>query len=166
LTTFNKIKTKIVSLPEAIEVVEAWKQKGIKTVFTNGCFDLLHLGHLDYLSKSKDLGDKLILGLNSSASVSRLKGPTRPINSTESRAMMLAALEFIDLVVVFEEDTPLNIIASLTPNVLVKGGDYTIATIIGASEVEAKGGLVKVIPFLDGYSSTTIVTKIQSLSKN
>lgn len=166
MTTFNKIKTKIVSLPEAIEVVEAWKQKGIKTVFTNGCFDLLHLGHLDYLSKSKDLGDKLILGLNSSASVSRLKGPTRPINSTESRAMMLAALEFIDLVVVFEEDTPLNIIASLTPNVLVKGGDYTIATIIGASEVEAKGGLVKVIPFLDGYSSTTIVTKIQSLSKN
>lgn len=166
MTTFNKIKSKIVSLPEAIEVVEAWKQKGIKTVFTNGCFDLLHLGHLDYLSKSKDLGDKLILGLNSSASVSRLKGPTRPINSTESRAMMLAALEFIDLVVVFEEDTPLNIIASLTPNVLVKGGDYTIATIIGASEVEAKGGLVKVIPFLDGYSSTTIVTKIQSLSKN
>lgn len=166
MTTFNKIKTKIVSLPEAIEVVEAWKQKGIKTVFTNGCFDLLHLGHLDYLSKSKDLGDKLILGLNSSASVSRLKGPTRPINSTESRAMMLAALEFIDLVVVFEEDTPLNIIASLTPNILVKGGDYTIATIIGASEVEAKGGLVKVIPFLDGYSSTTIVTKIQSLSKN
>ena len=166
MTTFNKIKSKIVSLPEAIEVVEAWKQKGIKTVFTNGCFDLLHLGHLDYLSKSKDLGDKLILGLNSSASVSRLKGPTRPINSTESRAMMLAALEFIDLVVVFEEDTPLNIIASLTPNILVKGGDYTIATIIGASEVEAKGGLVKVIPFLDGYSSTTIVTKIQSLSKN
>lgn len=166
MTTFNKIKSKIVSLPEAIEVVETWKQKGIKTVFTNGCFDLLHLGHLDYLSKSKDLGDKLILGLNSSASVSRLKGPTRPINSTESRAMMLAALEFIDLVVVFEEDTPLNIIASLTPNILVKGGDYTIATIIGASEVEAKGGLVKVIPFLDGYSSTTIVTKIQSLSKN
>jgi rfaE bifunctional protein nucleotidyltransferase chain/domain len=166
LTTFNKIKSKIVSLPEATEVVEAWKQKGIKTVFTNGCFDLLHLGHLDYLSKSKDLGDKLILGLNSSASVSRLKGPTRPINSTESRAMMLAALEFIDLVVVFEEDTPLNVIASLTPNILVKGGDYTIATIIGASEVEAKGGLVKVIPFLDGYSSTTIVTKIQSLSKN
>ena len=166
MTTFNKIKSKIVSLPEAIEVVEAWKQKGIKTVFTNGCFDLLHLGHLDYLSKSKDLGDKLILGLNSSASVSRLKGPTRPINSTESRAMMLAALEFIDLVVVFEEDTPLNVIASLTPNILVKGGDYTIATIIGASEVEAKGGLVKVIPFLDGYSSTTIVTKIQSLSKN
>lgn len=166
MTTFNKIKSKIVSLPEATEVVEAWKQKGIKTVFTNGCFDLLHLGHLDYLSKSKDLGDKLILGLNSSASVSRLKGPTRPINSTESRAMMLAAIEFIDLVVVFEEDTPLNVIASLTPNILVKGGDYTIATIIGASEVEAKGGLVKVIPFLDGYSSTTIVTKIQSLSKN
>ena len=166
MTTFNKIKSKIVSLPEATKVVEEWKQKGIKTVFTNGCFDLLHLGHLDYLSKSKDLGDKLILGLNSSTSVSRLKGPTRPINSTESRAMMLAALEFIDLVIVFEEDTPLNVIASLTPNILVKGGDYTIKTIIGASEVEAKGGLVKVIPFLDGYSSTTIVTKIQSLSKN
>ena len=166
MTTFNKIKSKIVSLTEATKVVEDWKQKGIKTVFTNGCFDLLHLGHLDYLSKSKDLGDKLILGLNSSASVSRLKGPTRPINSTESRAMMLAALEFIDLVVVFEEDTPLNVIASLTPNILVKGGDYTIKTIVGAPEVEAKGGLVKVIPFLDGYSSTTIVTKIQSLSKN
>ena len=166
MTTFNQIKSKIVSLPKATEVVEAWKQKGIKTVFTNGCFDLLHLGHLDYLSKSKDLGDKLILGLNSSASVSRLKGPTRPINSTESRAMMLAAFEFIDLVVVFEEDTPLNVIARLTPNILVKGGDYTIKTIIGAPEVEAKGGLVKVIPFLNGYSSTTIVTKIQSLSKN
>ncbi len=146
--------------------VEEWKLENNTLVFTNGCFDLLHVGHIDYLSKAKDLGSKLIIGLNSSESVSRLKGPTRPINSTESRSLMLAAFEFVDLVIVFDEDTPMDLISNIKPNILVKGGDYTIDTIVGSKEVIEYGGEVKVIPFLDGYSTTNIVTKIQSFSKS
>ncbi len=166
MTAFQKIESKILTLPEALKTVENWKSTGEKIIFTNGCFDLLHMGHIDYLSKARDLGTKLIIGLNSSESVSRLKGPTRPINSTESRSAMLAAFEFVDLVIVFNEDTPLNLISTLLPNVLVKGGDYTFDTIVGAEDVKKSGGEVKVIPFLEGYSTTNIVTKIQSFSKS
>lgn len=133
-------------------------------VFTNGCFDLLHLGHLDYLSKARDLGDELIIGLNSTNSVSNLKGPNRPINDEKTRAYMLASLEFVSGVIVFDEPTPMNLILNLKPDVLVKGGDYTFDTIVGAEDVVKYGGKVEVIPFLEGYSTTNIVTKIQKTS--
>lgn len=166
MKAFKKIEGKIQNLEQGIETVQDWKSQNEKVVFTNGCFDLLHLGHIDYLAKAKDLGSKLIIGVNSSESVSRLKGPTRPIKSTESRSTMLAAFEFVDLILVFGEDTPLNLITNLKPNILVKGGDYTLDTIVGAKQVEQYGGEVKVIPFLKGYSTTNIVTKIQSFSKS
>lgn len=166
MKAFEKVKSKLVSFSEAKSISKNWKEAGETIVFTNGCFDLIHLGHLDYLSKAKDLADKLVVGLNSSDSVKRLKGPARPINSNESRGMLLSSLAFVDLVVVFEEDTPLNLISTVLPDILVKGGDYTRETIVGADEVEAIGGRVEVIPFLEGYSSTSIVTKIQNLSKD
>lgn len=166
MTALEKIQSKIVNWQKASNIRTDWKRHHDVVVFTNGCFDLLHLGHLDYLSKAKDLGTKLVIGLNSSESVSRLKGPTRPINSNDSRAHMLASLEFVDLVVLFSEDTPLELINKLEPNVLVKGGDYTLDTIVGAKEVISNGGKVEVIQFLEGYSSTSIVTKIQNLSTN
>lgn len=166
METFSKIQEKIKTVAEAANEISKLKAKGQKVVFTNGCFDLLHLGHLDYLAKAKDLGDSLIIGLNSSESVQRLKGPSRPINDTKSRAHMLAALSFVDGVVVFHEDTPLALINEFKPDVLVKGGDYTIDTIVGAENVLKQGGTVEVIPFLEGYSSTNIVTKIQRFSKS
>src|ERR1041385_3957788 len=118
--TSNKIK----SLPEASNQVKSWQKEGQKVVFTNGCFDLLHLGHVDYLEKAKSLGDKLIIGLNTDSSVSRFKGSERPLQDQNSRARILAALQFVDMVVFFDEDTPKNLISELVPNVLVKGSDY------------------------------------------
>lgn len=132
-------------------------------VFTNGCFDLLHPGHVAYLATARSLGDKLIVGLNSDASVTRLKGEERPINPENDRALMLAALESVDYVVVFEEDTPYELITLLRPQVLVKGGDYTRETIVGSDVVEQEGGEVVVIRFEEGYSSTRIIEKIKSL---
>ena len=165
MEAFEKIRDKVQNLEESKITVQEWQKENQKVVFTNGCFDLLHMGHIDYLSKAKDLGAKLIVGVNSSESVSKLKGPSRPINSTESRATMLAAFEFIDLVIIFNDETPLTLISNLVPNILVKGGDYSFETIVGAKTVVEYGGEVKVIPFLKGYSTTNIVTKIQSFSK-
>lgn len=165
MKTFSSILNKLVDWKDGQSKIESWKSAEKKIVFTNGCFDLLHQGHLDYLAKAKDLGDFLVIGLNSDNSVKRLKGPTRPINDEKSRAVMLAALGMIDLVVLFDEDTPMELIQALNPDVLVKGGDYTIATIVGADYVEKSGGRVEVIPFLDGFSTTKIVTRIQNLSK-
>ncbi len=165
MTSLRKIQDKIVNWDDALIKVTDWKTQNNTVVFTNGCFDLMHIGHLDYLSKAKDLGSKLIIGLNSSASVSRLKGPTRPINDNDSRGQILAAIEFVDLVVLFSEDTPLKLINHLKPNILVKGGDYLKENIVGAKEVERNGGSVKIIKFVDGYSTTALVTKIQNLSK-
>ena len=165
MTALGKIQDKIVSWEDALIKIIDWKDQQEKLVFTNGCFDLMHIGHLDYLSKAKDLGSRLIIGLNSSESVSRLKGPSRPINNDESRGQMLAALEFVDLVVLFSEDTPLKLINHIQPNILVKGGDYTKENIVGAKEVENAGGSVEIINFVDGYSTTSLVTKIQNLSK-
>lgn len=166
MSAFTEIENKIISKSAAANFAQNCREQCKSVVFTNGCFDILHLGHLDYLSKARDLGDELIVGLNSSNSVSRLKGPTRPINDERSRAFMLASLSFVSKVVVFDESTPLDLIAAIAPDVLVKGGDYTIATIVGAKEVQDKGGEVVVIPFLEGYSTTNIVTKIENLSKN
>ena len=165
MTALSKIQDKIVNWQDALLKVVDWKDQQEKLVFTNGCFDLMHIGHLDYLSKAKDLGSKLIIGLNSSESVSRLKGPSRPINNDESRGQMLAALEFVDLVVLFSEDTPLKLINHIQPNILVKGGDYVKENIVGAKEVEKAGGRVEIINFVDGFSTTSLVTKIQNLSK-
>lgn len=144
-------------------ILQRWKDEGLKIVFTNGCFDILHIGHLSYLIKASTLGDKLVIGLNSDASVRRLKGENRPINPEESRALMLAAMSFVDAIIVFQEDTPLQLIQQVLPNVLVKGGDYTKDNIVGAKEVEALGGDVVVIDFLNGYSSTSIISKINTI---
>lgn len=152
---------KINDLPSLKNRVDAWKSAGKKVVFTNGVFDLLHIGHITYMAKAAELGDKLIIGLNADASVKRLKGDSRPVNDQTNRAALLAALFFVDGIVVFEEDTPLNLITTLLPDILVKGADYTIDNIVGAKEVLANGGEVKTIDFVDGYSSTSIIQRIK-----
>lgn len=129
-------------------------------VFTNGCFDILHLGHVDYLEKAASKGDKLIVALNTDASVSKLKGPTRPVNSEKARARIMAALSFVDAVVFFSEDTPLSLIKRLKPDILVKGSDYKISNIVGADIVMQNGGKVETIELVDGYSTTNIINKI------
>jgi D-glycero-beta-D-manno-heptose 1-phosphate adenylyltransferase len=157
--------TKIVSLVEARANVKQWQAQGFKVVFTNGCFDIIHLGHVDYLEKARNLGDKLVLGLNTDDSVSRFKGPDRPLQDQHSRARVLAAFQFIDLVVLFNEDTPLNLISELLPDILVKGSDYLTENIVGADVVKRNGGVVKTIDFVSGYSTTRIVEKIKKTKK-
>ncbi|MBS1491618.1 MAG: D-glycero-beta-D-manno-heptose 1-phosphate adenylyltransferase [Bacteroidetes bacterium] len=152
---------KIKSLSEATQQVKAWQKAGQKVVFTNGCFDLLHLGHVDYLEKARNLGDQLVLGLNTDSSVSRFKGPERPLQDQNSRARVLAALEFVNLIVLFDEDTPFNLISKLVPDILVKGSDYLADNIVGADVVKQNGGVVKTIDFVPGYSTTHIVEKIK-----
>lgn len=137
-----------------------WRFHGKKIVFTNGCFDILHLGHIDYLSKAKDLGDLLIIGLNTDLSVSKIKGKNRPIQDEISRAMVLAALGFVDVVVFFGEETPYNLIKTTQPDVLVKGADYKPEDIVGYDIVKAKGGEIVTIEYLPGYSTTAIEVKI------
>lgn len=154
-------KRKIVTLQEAKTQVKNWQQAGNHVVFTNGCFDLIHLGHVDYLEKARMLGDKLVIGLNTDDSVSRFKGPERPLQDQHSRARVLAAMQFVDLVVFFNEDTPLNLITELVPNILVKGSDYLADNIVGADVVKMNGGVVKTIDFVPGYSTTRIVEKIK-----
>jgi len=157
----QSLLTKITDLPSLKTQLNEWKSEGKKVVFTNGVFDLLHIGHITYLAKAAELGDKLIIGLNADASVKRIKGDDRPVNDQNSRAMLLAALFFVDAVVVFEEDTPQQLITALLPDILVKGADYAIENIVGAKEVIANGGEVKTINFVDGYSSTSIIQKIK-----
>jgi rfaE bifunctional protein nucleotidyltransferase chain/domain len=142
--------------------VMSWQIHNEKVVFTNGCFDILHLGHIDYLAKAADLGDRLIIGVNTDSSIGSIKGPSRPIIDEVTRATKLAALLFVDAVILFGEDTPLTLIEAVKPDVLVKGGDYTIDTIVGADAVLARGGTVDVIPFLTGHSTTAIIDKIKA----
>jgi len=142
--------------------VRSWQGEGKKVVFTNGVFDLLHIGHITYLAKAAELGDKLVIGLNSDNSVRRIKGEDRPVNDQNSRAALLAALFFVDAITLFEEDTPFNLIAGLLPDILVKGADYSVEQIVGAKEVLANGGAVKTISFVEGYSSTSIINKIRN----
>jgi rfaE bifunctional protein nucleotidyltransferase chain/domain len=141
----------------------AWRaaQAG-RVVFTNGVFDLLHPGHVDVLTKARALGDALIVGINSDASVQRLKGPSRPVRSAIERAWVLAALACVDCVVVFDEDTPLEVITALTPDVLVKGGDYDADTIVGSREVRARGGRVEIIPLTPGHSTSATIARMAS----
>ncbi len=155
------IESKIHQSPHEIKKeLTRWQFEGKKIVFTNGCFDLIHKGHIHYLAKAAQLGDIFIMGLNSDDSVSRLKGPTRPIVPEDSRALTLASILFIDKVILFNEDTPLELIKAVKPYYLVKGGDYTKETIVGADFVESIGGEIITIPFVDGFSTTNIVEKI------
>ncbi len=158
----EKAADKIKDLATARDIVLQWKAEGKKVVFTNGCFDILHLGHVDYLEKARSLGDKLVLGLNTDDSVSRFKGPQRPIQDQNSRAHILASLQFIDMVVLFNEDTPKDLISALIPDILVKGSDYLAENIVGADVVKLNGGVVKTIEFVPGYSTTRIVDKIKN----
>ena len=152
---------KILDPESDLELIRQWKAAGLKIVFTNGCFDILHLGHLDYLEKSRNLGDKLVVGLNTDHSVRRLKGKGRPIQDEMTRSRMLAALFFVDAVVSFDEETPLELIKRVQPDILVKGKDYTIENIVGADFVMGNGGEVKTIDLIEGYSTTDLIEKIK-----
>jgi len=136
--------------------------QGLRVVFTNGCFDIIHAGHVTYLEEARKLGDLLFLGLNSDASIKRLKGNSRPIVGEKDRKKVLEAIRFVDFVEIFEEDTPLELIKQVQPDVLVKGGDWDISKIVGASEVSSYGGVVKSISFVEGRSTTNIVDKIKN----
>ena len=148
-------------LKDNIEIINRIKADRKKIVFTNGCFDLLHVGHIRYLAQAKKLGDFLIIGLNSDSSVKELKGEDRPINSFEDRATLLSAIESVDSVIMFEEQTPENLIKDIVPDILVKGGDYNIEDIVGYQTVIQNGGQVKTLSFYDGYSSTNYINKIK-----
>jgi D-glycero-beta-D-manno-heptose 1-phosphate adenylyltransferase len=158
--TLKNIESKIYFLHDLSHIRQHWKEEHLQVVFTNGCFDIIHRGHIDYLSKSADLGQKLIIGVNSDSSVKKLKGPGRPLQDEKSRLMILASLAFVDAVVLFEEETPYKLISMLQPDILVKGGDYTEDKIVGADIVKSLGGKVVVLPFLEGYSTTSIEKKI------
>lgn len=153
---------KILNLDPVISMAQTWRAAGEQVVFTNGCFDIIHLGHVDYLEKAALLGTKLVVGLNSDDSVKRLKGKDRPINNAYARARVLAALGFVDAVCLFEHDTPLQLIEAIKPHVLVKGGDYEISNIVGAEFVQSLGGKVETIPLVNGYSTTGIINKSNS----
>lgn len=158
----NKLKEKIVDKKQLETLLSYWRFSDKKIVFTNGCFDILHRGHVDYLSRARDLGNILILGLNTDDSVRRLgKSPERPVNNESARAIVLAALECIDAIILFDEDTPYNLIQQIQPDVLVKGGDYKPEEITGYDIVKAKGGQITTIPLTEGFSTTSIINKLK-----
>ncbi|MBN2728260.1 MAG: D-glycero-beta-D-manno-heptose 1-phosphate adenylyltransferase [Bacteroidales bacterium] len=157
------IQQKILSKLDAVSLVKLWQSEGQVVVFSNGCFDIIHPGHSDYLSRAAALGNKLVLGLNSDDSVRRLKGENRPIIPQEDRARLLASFQFVDIVVIFDEDTPAKLIDSIVPDVLVKGKDYEIEDIVGASTVLQNGGRVETIELTHGFSTTELIRKIKGL---
>ncbi|MEL6256736.1 MAG: D-glycero-beta-D-manno-heptose 1-phosphate adenylyltransferase [Bacteroidota bacterium] len=152
---------KILPLPELLRKLNTWRVKGDRIVFTNGCFDLIHMGHVQYLEAARNLGDRLLLGLNSDSSVRMLKGESRPIVEENARAGVLAGLTAIDAICIFSEETPAQLIEAVKPDILVKGGDYQLSEIVGADFVMANGGEVQRIDFLPGHSTSTIVKKIK-----
>jgi len=154
-----KPEEKILPLDRMREQVKSWQAEGLTVVFTNGCFDLLHVGHVMLIDDARRAGDRLVLAINSDASVSALKGPSRPIVNERARARVLAALAAVDAVVVFDEPTPLELMVALQPDVIVKGGDYVADDIVGAKEVRSWGGRVKIVPFVDGFSTTKLIEK-------
>ena len=158
----KQILQKIFSKEELKLQLKRWELLGKKIVFTNGIFDILHQGHIHILSEAAVFADILIVGVNADASVKRLKGNSRPVNAEASRALLLSALVMVDAVIIFQEDTPLDLIKFIKPNVLVKGGDYTLETIVGAKEVMANKGEVKIIPLEEGFSTTGIIEKMKS----
>ena len=153
------MRSKIKNLKSLTRELFALKRKGKRIVFTNGCFDILHVGHVDYLSKARRLGDVLVIGLNSDSSVKKIKGKDRPINKESDRARVLSALYFVDYITSFNETTPENLIKKVKPDILVKGGDWKIDDIVGSSFVKSYGGKVKRIPFVKGYSTTSIIER-------
>lgn len=163
MSHLSQIRSKIIRTnTELNHLIDKLQRANKKLVFTNGCFDILHKGHIEYLSKAADLGDLLLIGLNTDASVSRLKGPLRPIQDQESRAYTMAALSFIDYVIYFDEDTPYGLIKKVQPDILVKGADYKAEDIVGFDVVMAKGGKVETIEFVPGYSTSSIEAKIKA----
>lgn len=170
MTRQENLQNKIVNLEEAIRRVGIWRNTGMKVTFTNGCFDILHTGHVTYLTQAADLGNRLVVGLNSDASVKRQgKADNRPINSEDSRAIVLAGLSAVDLVVIFDENTPYDLIKTLQPDIVAKGSDYDAAErntdsktyIVGADLMDAKGGDVVSIPLVEGFSTTNLIHKIK-----
>ena len=150
----------VISRKKAKQYIDIVKGDNKKIVFTNGCFDIIHRGHVEYLKQARNLGDFLVVGLNSDESINRLKGDPRPYNNQSDRAEVLCSLQAVDMVTIFEEDTPLNIITELHPDILVKGGDYDIESVVGAKEVLGWGGEVKIIQFLEGYGTSKLIEKI------
>jgi D-glycero-beta-D-manno-heptose 1-phosphate adenylyltransferase len=157
------IQQKICTLPQLQKEMVRWRLLNKSVAFTNGCFDILHEGHIFSLSQAAKEGDILIVGVNADASTKRLKGPSRPVNNEHSRALLLASLIMVDAVVIFEEDTPLELIKTLMPDTIVKGGDYTVDQVVGAREVIANGGRVVINPIVPGFSTTGIIEKISRL---
>jgi len=162
MKAIEAIPKKIFNLTDLQRQVAAWRVSGKTIAFTNGCFDILHEGHIFSLNQAAREADFLVLGVNSDASVKKLKGPERPVNNEKSRSMILSNLEVVDAVIIFNEDTPLELILALMPDVIVKGGDYTIEQIVGAKEVMANGGRVIINPIVEGFSTTGIIQQIKS----
>ena len=157
------IQSRILDRTSLVRSCSAWRGSGRTVVFTNGCFDILHRGHFDYLARAASLGNMLVVGVNTDASVRRLKGPQRPVNGEQDRLLALASLLVVDAVCLFDEDTPAALIEAVQPDVLAKGGDYSIDGIVGADTVLARGGKVEVIPFVTGYSTTGLIEKLHAL---
>lgn len=162
MKSVSSIPHKIYTIDTLLQQIQRWRLQNQKIVFTNGVFDILHEGHIASLSEAASFGHILIVGVNADASVKRLKGDSRPINGEDSRMLLLASLVMTDAVIRFEEDTPLNLITAIMPDVLVKGGDYTLEQIVGAKEVMATGGEVKIVPILEGFSTTGIIERMKT----
>ena len=162
MKAISAIEKKIFTLPQMLAQLATWRVTDKTIAFTNGCFDILHEGHIFSLSQAAGEADYLVVGVNSDSSTKKLKGPDRPVNHEHSRALLLASLVIVDAVVIFDEDTPLELITALKPDVLVKGGDYTIDQIVGAKEVIANGGRVVINPIVEGFSTTGIIEQIKS----
>lgn len=157
----NKFHKAFIHISDAMSQIKAWKKEGETIVFTNGCFDLLHIGHIAYLKEAKSQGNRLVVGVNSDASVSRLKGPNRPIKDEENRLAILSSLEMVDMCILFAEETPFEIVKRILPDVIVKGGDWRIDQIIGSDIVINNGGKAKSLQFVPGYSTTRLEEKIK-----
>lgn len=165
MKNLDRIQQRILSLDQLKQNIEIWRFQQKKIVFTNGCFDLVHLGHIDYLSQAADLGDVLIVGLNTDASVRLLKGSSRPVVDEHARAVLMASLRFVDAVVLFDEPTPYDLIRLVQPDILVKGKDYKAEEVVGYDVVMAKGGKVETIELVDGYSTSLLIQKIVQSEK-
>jgi rfaE bifunctional protein nucleotidyltransferase chain/domain len=161
MNKLDVIQSKIIDINNIEPFLTYWKLKNRKLVFTNGCFDIIHRGHVEYLAQAADCGNELIVGINTDNSVRKLKGETRPVQDEIARAMMMASLQFVSAVILFDEDTPYKLIKKIQPDVLIKGSDYDITDIIGYDIVKAKGGEVKTIDFIEGYSTTSIIEKLK-----
>jgi rfaE bifunctional protein nucleotidyltransferase chain/domain len=158
----NKLQNKIYTLDRLMDEINNWKKQNKKIVFTNGCFDLIHLGHVELLARSSDLGDKLIVAINSDESIIKIKGINRPIIEEESRAKQIAALDFVDAVILFNQDNPIEIISLVIPDIITKGGDYKISNVVGHEIVRENNSSVVIIPLTQGYSTTSILDRIKN----